>query len=111
MSEDTISIERFKTMERKLFYGIMTPGAVITVLLGLWMLTTPSYSVYVTAGWLHAKLLLIALMVGYHIWCGKLLSAFKYDRNQHSHVWFRWFNEVPVIFLVGIILLASLKPF
>lgn len=111
MSEDAISIERFKIMERKLFYGIMTPGAVITVLLGFWMLTTPSYSVYLKAGWLHAKLLLIAFMVGYHIWCGKLLLAFRHDRNQHNHVWYRWFNEAPVIFLVGIILLASLKPF
>jgi putative membrane protein len=62
-------------------------------------------------GWLHAKLLLVGLLVVYHIWCGKLLMDFKHDRNRHSHQWYRWFNEVPVLFLVAFILLATLKPF
>lgn len=111
MSEDTTSIERFKVMERKLFYGIMTPGAVLTLIFGIWMLIDYAWAVYSQAGWLHAKLLLIVLLVGYHIWCGKLLVDFKNDHNRHSPTWYRWFNEVPVVFLVAIILLASLKPF
>jgi putative membrane protein len=109
-SEDTISIERFKIMERKLFFGIMTPSGVLTLIFGFWMLTY-TWTAYGSMGWLHTKLLLIALLVGYHIWCWKLMLNFKHDRNQRSHVWFRWFNEVPVLFLVGIVLLASLKPF
>jgi putative membrane protein len=111
MSEDTISNERFKIMERKLFFGIMTPSAILTLGFGLWMLLTPIYGVYLKAGWMHTKLLLIVLLVGYHLWCGKLLVDFKHDSNHHSHVWFRWFNEVPVLLLVAIVLLATLKPF
>ncbi|NJN47563.1 MAG: CopD family protein [Candidatus Competibacteraceae bacterium] len=111
MSEDAISIERFKVMERKLFYGIMTPGAVLTLVFGIWMLADYAWAAYGRMGWLHTKLLLLVLMVVYHVWCGKLMLDFKYDRNRHSHVWYRWFNEVPVIFLIGIILLAELKPF
>jgi putative membrane protein len=111
MSEETVGNERFKVMERKLFFGIMTPSAILTLGFGLWMLLTPVYGVYLKAGWLHAKLFLIVLLVGYHLWCGKLLLDFKHDRNHHSHVWFRWFNEVPVLLLVAIVLLATLKPF
>ena len=111
MSDDQTSIERFKTMERKLFFGIMTPGAVLTIVFGLWMLVDSAWAAYGKMGWLHAKLLLIGLLIAYHIWCGKLLLDFKHDRNHHGHVWYRWFNEVPVIFLVAITLLATLKPF
>lgn len=111
MSEDAIGIERFKVMERKLFYGIMTPGAILTLVFGIWMLVDYAWAAFASMGWLHAKLLLIVLLVGYHIWCGKLLKDFKHDRNRHSHVWYRWFNEIPVVFLVTIVLLTSLKPF
>ena len=111
MTDDEAGKERFKVMERKLYYGITTPGAILTLLFGIWMLVDYAWAAYSTMGWLHAKLLLIALMVAYHLWCGQLLKAFRDDRNQHSHVWYRWFNEVPVVFLVAIILLASLKPF
>jgi putative membrane protein len=111
MSEDAASIERFKVMERKLFYGIMTPGAVLTLVFGMWMLMDYAWAAYGRMGWLHTKLLLVLLMLVYHLWCGKLMLDFKHDRNRHNHVWYRWFNEVPVIFLIGIILLAELKPF
>jgi len=111
MAADDVSVERFKIMERKLFYGIMTPGAVITLVFGFWMLWSYAWTAYATTGWLHAKLLLLALLVAYHVWCGKLLLDFKHDRNRRSHVWFRWFNEVPVLFLVGIVILATVKPF
>ena len=107
MSEDGVSRERFKVMERKLFYGIMTPGAILTIAFGAWLWL--GYGI--TGGWLMAKLVLVAGLVIYHIYCGKLLTDFKHDRNTHSHVYYRWFNEVPVIALIGIILLVELKPF
>jgi putative membrane protein len=111
MSEDAVSLERFKVMERKLFYGIMTPSAIFTLLFGVWMLMDYAWAAYGRMGWLHIKLLLIVLLVAYHLWCGRLLLDFKHDRNRHSQVWYRWFNEVPVGLLITIVLLASLKPF
>ncbi len=110
-SEDAVSIERFKVMERKLYFGIMTPGAILTLIFGVWMLLSYAWPLYGGAGWLHIKLLLIGLLIGYHLWCGKLLGDFRTGANRHSHVWYRWFNEVPVLFLLGIVLLATLKPF
>jgi putative membrane protein len=111
MAEDAISIERFKIMERKLFFGIMTPSAVLTVIFGVWMLISYAWAAYGQTGWLHVKLALVAILIGYHVWCGVLLVTFKHDRNRRTHVWYRLFNEVPVLFLIVIILLASLKPF
>ena len=106
MAEDAASRERFKVMERKLYYGIMTPGAVLTILFGFWLLD------YGFSGkWLYAKLALVALLVGYHLWCGFLLHEFRNDRNRRSHVWYRWFNEFPVVVLVAIVVLAVVKPF
>jgi len=111
LSQDPISRERFKVMERKLFYGIMTPGGLLTLAFGIWMLFDYAWAAYGQMGWLHIKLGLIALLVAYHLWCAKLVRDFRDDRNHHGHVWYRWFNEVPVVFLVAIVLLASLKPF
>lgn len=111
MSTDAPSIERFKIMERKLYWGIMTPGMILTLIFGGWMLATYAWSLYGMSGWLHAKLGLLAVLVVYHIQCGRWLSAFKYDRNRRSHVYYRWMNEVPVLFLVAIVLLAVIKPF
>jgi putative membrane protein len=107
MSDDQPSIDRFKIMERKLFYGIMTPGAIITVVLGFWLWFGYGFS----GGWLHAKVALVLILVAYHVWCGKLMIDFKHDRNTKTHVWYRWFNEVPVAFLIAIIILVELKPF
>ena len=107
MSNDQASIDRFKIMERKLFYGIMTPGGVITLVLGFWLWFGYGF----TGGWLHAKVALVLILVGYHVWCGKLMIDFKLDRNTKSHLWYRWFNEVPVVFLVVIIILVEVKPF
>ncbi len=111
MSEDETSRERFKVMERKLYYGITTPGGVATVVLGLWMLYDYAWTAYSSMLWLHIKLALIALLCVYHWYCGRLLKDFAADRNRHGHVWYRWFNEIPVVFLIAIVLLASLKPF
>ena len=107
MTEDAAGRERFKVMERKLYYGIMTPGAVLTVVFGAWLWL--GYGV--TGGWLHAKLVLVAVLVAYHLWCGKLRSDFQRDRNVRSHVWLRWFNEVPVVILLAVVILAVVKPF
>jgi putative membrane protein len=106
-AEDRISIERFKIMERKLFWGIATPGGVLTVAFGLWLWL----GWYPGAGlWLHAKLALVAALAAYHVWCGKLMIDFRNDRNTRGHVWYRWFNEAPTVLLVAIVLLAVLKP-
>jgi putative membrane protein len=106
MSEDKTSIERFKIMERKLFYGIMTPGGVLTVIFGLWMWL--GYGV--TGGWMHIKFMLVLLLIAYHVYCGKLLHDFKADRNTRSHVFYRWFNEFPVLLMIAIIILVIVKP-
>ena len=111
MADDDTSIQRFKVMERKLFYGIMTPGALITLILGLWMLFDYAMQVYANMLWLHVKLALVVVLFGYHIYCWKLLQDFKYDRNRHSHVWYRWFNEFPVLLLIVMIILVIVKPF
>jgi putative membrane protein len=106
MSEDAASSARFKIMERKLFYGIMTPGAVLTIILGTWL-----WLGYDFAGtWLHWKLALVAVLVLYHLYCGKLLVDFRNDRNRHGHVFYRWLNELPVVLLIAIVLLVVLKP-
>ena len=107
MTDDEVSKERFKIMERKLFYGIMTPGGVLTIVFGLWLWL--GYGI--SGDWLMAKLLLVAGLVAYHGYCGVLMTDFKHDRNQHSHVYFRWFNEVPVLALIAIIVLVEVKPF
>jgi len=111
MSDDDISNERFKIMERKLFYGIMTPGAVLTLVFGFWMLSDYAWAAYATSGWLHTKLALIAVLVIYHIYCGKLVRDFRDGRNHHGHVYYRWFNEFPVLVLVAIVILATVKPY
>lgn len=110
MSEDQASIDRFKIMERKLYYGIMTPGAVLTTVLGIWMLVDYAWAAYGQFIWLQMKLVLIGLLWIYHLYCGSLYKALLKDTNRHSHVWFRWFNEIPVFFMVAIILLAVIKP-
>ena len=106
-SEDQVSRERFKVMERKLFWGITTPGGVLTVVFGMWMWL----AWFQVAGlWLHAKVALVAVLVVYHAWCGKLMIDFRKERNTHSHLWFRWFNEFPVLILIAAVLLVVIKP-
>lgn len=107
MSEDTPSRERFKIMERKLYYGIMAPGAVMTVVFGVWLWLGYGPWGY----WIHAKLALALILVAYHLYCGRLLKNFAQDRNTKSHVWFRWFNEFPVLILFVAVWLVLFKPF
>jgi len=107
MTDDTAGHERLKVMERKLYFGIMAPGAVLTIAFGLWLWLGYGLS----GGWLHAKLALVAVLIAYHLWCGKLVNDFKYGRNTRSHVWYRWFNEFPVVVLIAVVILAVVKPF
>ena len=111
MADDTISQERFKVMERKLYWGIMTPGMILTLVFGIWMLVDYAWASFGHSGWLHVKLTLLVILVVYHIQCGRWLMHFKHDRNRRTHVYYRWMNEVPVLFLIGMILLATVKPF
>tara|TARA_B100000745_G_scaffold293555_1_gene235565 strand:- start:997 stop:1389 length:393 start_codon:yes stop_codon:yes gene_type:complete len=111
MSDDKISIDRFKIMEKKLFYGIATPGGLLTIIFGFCLLVSNGMTSYSGQLWLSLKMILIAVLVLYHIYCFSLLQDFKYNRNKHTHIWYRWFNEVPVLILVGIVLLAVIKPF
>lgn len=110
MTDDTAGRERFKTMERKLL--VMTHlGMGLTWIFGLLMLFTYSWALYGSQGWLHVKLGLLLLLTAYSIWCARIVRTFRADTNTRSHRWYRWFNEVPVAFLVVIVLLAVLKPF
>jgi putative membrane protein len=106
MAEDAAGRERFKVMERKLYWGIMAPGAILTLVFGAWL-----WSYGFSGTWLHAKLVVVALTIAYHLYCGKLLADFARDRNRKSHVWFRWFNEMPALLLAGAVVLAVVKPF
>ncbi|MBA3904498.1 MAG: TIGR00701 family protein, partial [Rhodocyclaceae bacterium] len=88
-------------------YGIMGPGAVLTVVFGLWLWLGYGPWSY----WIHAKLALVLVLIAYHLYCGKLLKAFAQDRNTKSHAWFRWFNEFPVLILFAAVWLVLFKPF
>lgn len=110
MATDQTSIDRFKIMERKLYYGIATPGALFTIIFGLWTLSYDLHG-YMQMAWMHIKLTLVALLILYHLYLSRLLKAFKYNRNKHSHTFYRIINEIPVLFLVAIVVLAVVKPF
>lgn len=108
-SDDNVSKERFKIMERKLYRGIMTPSMVLAIIFGSWMIFI--FPGIMEGGWFHAKMALVLGVVGYHFWCGSILKQFRDDLNTRSHVWFRWFNEAPVIALIVIVILVVVKPF
>jgi len=105
---DWISVERFRVMERRLLM-IMTIGAVLTLSLGLAMIVV--WPAYLKMGWLHAKLALVILLIAYHLTCHKFVRDFAHDRKTRSARWFRMFNEVPSVLLIGIVILAIVKPF
>ncbi|MDK2779678.1 MAG: protoporphyrinogen oxidase HemJ [Pseudomonadota bacterium] len=110
-AEDDVSRERFKIMERKLYRGIMMPSMIAVVILGSWAVSyNPDYYLLQTH-WLHAKLTLVALLIVYHFYCGHLVKVFRDDNNQRSHVFYRWFNEIPVFLLIAIVILVVVRPF
>jgi len=110
MSEDAVSRERFQVMERKLYRGIMMPSMVATLIFGIGMIAM-NPGLFQTGGWLHAKLALVVLLIGYHHVCGAQLKRFARNENTRSHVFYRWFNEFPVLLLLAIVILVVVKPF
>jgi putative membrane protein len=110
MSHDKISGERFKIMERKLFNGIMLPSSILVIITGHFLFVDYE-KLRLPMGWLYLKLAFVAGLYLYFILCWKYLCDFKHNRNKHSHIFFRWFNEIPVLFLLAIVILAVVKPF
>ncbi|MCX4028044.1 protoporphyrinogen oxidase HemJ [Endozoicomonas sp. SM1973] len=110
MAEDQASIDRFKIMERKLYRGITTPAMIATVLLGIWLLSF-NFQGFMSVGWMHVKLTLVILLIVYHLTCGYFVKQFRDDKNQKNHVFFRFFNEAPVLLLIAIVLLVEMQPF
>ncbi len=110
MAEDQISKDRFKIMERKLYRGIMNPSMIITVVLGLWMFMA-NMEAYKGSGWMHAKLTLVFLLIGYHHVCLGYMKKFANDANTKSDKFYRIFNEIPVFLLVAIVILVIVRPF
>ncbi len=110
LSHDEISNERFKIMERKLYRGIMTPSALLTVIFG-GILIGYNAAYYMTVGWIHAKLFLVAVLLVFHLQCWQHLKNFRDDKNTKDHIYFRWFNEVPTFVLIVVVILVVVKPF
>ena len=110
METDPTATARLLLMARKL-YRFMTMLAVPALAFGLWVWLGYGIGSGPGNGWLHAKLFLVLLLVGYHHGCGVLLKKFEAGRNTRSHVWFRWFNEIPVLILLAIVILVVVKPF
>jgi putative membrane protein len=106
MVSDGAVAAQLKLMEGKL-YRFMTPIGVLALAFGFWLWLGFGFH----GGWLHAKLALVAGLVGYHLYCGRLVKDFAADRNRRGHVFYRWFNEVPVLILTAVVILAVVKPF
>ncbi len=98
--------DRLLLMAGKL-YRFTTPIALLAIILGLWLWFGYGFA----GGWLHAKTLLVAVLFAYHLYCGRLLATFAAGRNERSHVWYRYFNELPVLVLIAVVILVVLKPF
>ena len=108
-TKDQISLDRFKVMERRLYYAITWPAAVVTTIFGIWLITyNPDY--YLSASWMHTKLGLVVLLWGYHLACGHFVRQFARDQNTRSNRFYRVFNEGPTLLLIGIVLLVVMKP-
>ena len=110
MAETETERARLALMERKL-YRFIQPWMGLTVILGVWLLIDYAWAAWSQMLWLHLKLLLVALLLAYHFYCGKLMRDFAAGRNRRSHVWYRWFNELPVLVLFAVVILAVVKPF
>lgn len=109
-AKDTLSIERFKIMEHRLYYYIMAPAALLTIIFGF-SLFSYSANYYVQAGWMQLKLGLVGLLIIFHFYCGKLLTDFKRNQNKHSSLFYRWLNELPTLLLIAIVIIAEVQPF
>lgn len=112
MAADANTRDRLNVMQRKLF-RFSIPWALLTVAFGLWLMLADSRDsrYFLTAGWFQLKMLLVMGLIVYHIVCGVMVKQFERGDNQRGHVFYRWFNELPVLVLVGCIILAVVKPF
>ena len=110
MAEEEAVRARLALMERKL-YRFITPWMVLTIGFGFWLMYDYAWAAFAHMWWLHIKLVLVAALVVYHFYCGHLVRAFAENRCHRSHVWFRWFNELPVLVLFAAVILAVVKPF
>ena len=108
-TEDAPGDERFKVMERKLF-AIMTVGGIGALVFGLWLVGDYAWAAYGSSGWFRVKLVLVAVLVLYHLWCGTLVAEFRSDRNRHGHRFYRLMNEVPALILIAVAILVVVKP-
>ncbi len=108
MAEDAATREQLKIMEHKL-YRFVTPLMWLMLGFGLWLIYLYGWEWFKLQTWLHIKLVLVAILIGYHFYCGKIVNALSDDRNIKTHVYYRWFNEVPVLFLFAIVILAVIK--
>lgn len=106
METNAQAIARLILMEQKL-YRFMLPLAILALGFGIWLMIAGGFR----GGWLHAKLGLVIGLIAYHLYCGKLLRVLAEGHNQRSHTWYRWFNEIPVLLLVAIVILVVVKPF
>ncbi len=106
MATESSEIARLKLMEHKL-YRFMAPLAILALALGLWLWL--GYGI--SGGWMHAKLVLVVLLIGYHLYCGHLVKVFAADKNTRSHKFYRFFNEAPVLILMAVTILVVVKPF
>jgi protoporphyrinogen IX oxidase len=109
MASDAVGIERFKIMERKLYRQIMLPSVVLAAGTGVWLLVL-MWDLLAHAAWIQIKLVLVAALFAYHLYCGHLVSVFARDENTRSHRFYRVFNEIPVLLLIAIVVLAVVKP-
>lgn len=110
MTEDTPGKERFKLMERRLYRGIMTPSAVLAIGLGTWQMAL-QWPAIAQSAWIWVKIALVAVLVAHHVYCGRMVSAFAADRNPHSDRFYRWFNDLPLLVLIAIVVLVVVRPF
>jgi putative membrane protein len=109
--DDQSSRDRFKIMEHKLYYYITTPSALITVILGLWLISIHGFDIIFKWHWLQVKLFFVVILIAFHIYCGSLLKQFSQDNNQHSEKFYRVINEIPVLPLIIIVIMAVVRPF
>jgi protoporphyrinogen IX oxidase len=106
METNQEAVSRLVLMENKL-YRFMMPLAILALIFGLWLWL----GFHISGAWLHAKLALVAVLIAYHFYCGKIMRDFGSGKNTRSHIWYRWFNEIPVIILLVIVILVVVKPF
>jgi len=107
---DETGSARFKVMERKLYHAIMQPSMMLSLIFGTWLLYL-GWAGFASSVWIWVKLLLVVTLLGYHHYCGRLIKAFARDANVHSEKFFRWFNELPALILITVVIMVVVKPF